>query len=124
MSVSLPMSYLSVKSKILHINYTTKASKCFKITSKVHGFEVLQHQCRSFFQKFVQIFNVLAPCQWGSHPDSHEEFCAFSLIFDDTRDISLPWKKMEVVPAKFGARRSLNDGVVSGQTRPQTLLKL
>ena len=28
------------------------------------------------------------------------------------------------VPAKFGPHRPLNDGVVSGQTRPQTLLKL
>ncbi len=28
------------------------------------------------------------------------------------------------LPAKFGPRLSLNDGVVSGQTWPQTLLKL
>ncbi len=28
------------------------------------------------------------------------------------------------LPAEFGARRSINRGVVSGQTRPQTLLKL
>ncbi len=28
------------------------------------------------------------------------------------------------LPAKFGARQPLNGGVVSGRTRPQTLLKL
>ncbi len=55
-------------------------------------------------------YQVLAPCQWGSHPDPHPQ--KLKLKYDE-------WQA-----AEFDPRRPLNGGVVSGQTRPQTLLKL
>ncbi len=93
---------------------------------------------------------ILAPCQWGAHPDSHTDKLVVILYYDGRgilatglavidrdkgqrrceTDRLIKFRFREVffvyhpdLPAKFGAHRSINDRGVAGQTNTVTFLK-
>ena len=81
-------------------------------------------------------FLLLAPCQWAFHPDSHayklmadygmimEILVRWNTVRDHVKSSTSPKISFREVfsvtipdlPTKYGARRSINSRVVSGQT--------